>query len=362
MQDIIKTLQIVRWMLVAGLSLGLLALLSQQFAPLWGGILLAVALLVQAVALVWLMRLRHNPLVEPLPSAEPAQDYAYQLNITATELVGAVQAINDVVATQSAGADEQSSVSTQMNRLLEEFIELSDRVAEQARNVTRISDQTRGASQSGQSAIDAAIDVMEQIRLQVMNIAEQIAELAQLTRRIDTIITSVGEIATQSNLLALNASIEAARAGAQGRGFAVVADEVRNLAGQSTEAAAQVRTLLREVQAAIADTIDATQKGMTEVNQGVLRTKQAENVIQQIVQEVDVSNQATRSIYEAIQQQVEGLETLILNMERINHVNRQNATGMQVVRTVSANLMRLSGQLQQVVGTLPVEEIASERW
>lgn len=281
------------------------------------------------------------------PAAGPLTQ---QFNVTTNELASAVQAINNVMETQAHGTAQQVTVIQQTSQRLDEFLSLADEVSEQARVVTATSDQTARTADSGQQALDASIAGMERIQEQVTVIADAIATLATLTQRIDTIVSSVSEIATQSNLLALNASIEAARAGAHGRGFAVVADEVRALAGQSTDAANQVRTLLQKVQTAIAETIDATQLGMSQVKQGVETSQQADDAMRQIAVEIHDSHQSARSIYDAIRRQVQGLEEISANMERLNRITQQNRAEMQVIRTVSTNLTRLSNALQR---TLP---------
>jgi methyl-accepting chemotaxis protein len=273
-----------------------------------------------------------------------------RIHVTADGLVRSAQAIREVVSQQSDGATEQSEVIRLTNKLLEDFLQLSERINEQARQMTQSAQQAAEISQRGHLAIQQAIHGMEEMRVQVGAIGERIVTLATLTRRIDEIISSVGEIATQSNTLALNASIEAARAGAHGRGFSVVADEVRSLARQSTQAAQQVRAILVEIQTAVKETIKATQVGIQGVDAGMNMTQEANSVIAQLSQNVSASNEAVHSIYEVIREQSSGLEAISLSMDRIDRIMNQNLTSTRMVETVSTNLTRLAADLQVAVG------------
>jgi len=273
-----------------------------------------------------------------------------QLHVTADGLVRAVEAINHVGSLQFDGANEQAELIARTNELLSDFLELSGGIREQARSITQMAQQAAELSQNGQTTIREAIQGMDEIRAQVSAIAGTILALAQFTQRIDEIISSVGDIATQSNLLALNASIEAARAGVHGRGFAVVADEVRTLSQQSTQAARQVRAILGEIQSAMKETIRATEVGLQGVDGGVTMTQQANTVMVQLAQNVTASHEAVRHIYEVILEQVNGLEEIAISIERIDRITQQNLTSTSTVRTVSTELTRLAADLQSTVG------------
>jgi methyl-accepting chemotaxis protein len=266
-----------------------------------------------------------------------------ELNQTVQKLTQAVSSIYQVTAQQASGAREQADLIERTNRLLGDFVELSERVREQARDLTQTAKDATDSTTSGQAAIRQAIESMADIRNQVSAIATTILTLAQFTQKIDDIIGSVGEIATQSNLLALNASIEAARAGAQGRGFAVVAEEVRTLSQQSTQAASQVRAILGQIQKTMREAIQATETGLQRVEIGTERTQQADQAMAQLKENVANAHKGVNKVYEIIRQQVDGLEEITLGIERMDKVVQRQMTQMQAMEQVGAELGELSG-------------------
>jgi methyl-accepting chemotaxis protein len=294
------------------------------------------------------------PAAVTTPAAPPTTgdlaQLAVQIRVTADGLARATDAINQVVLQLAGGASEQGTAISLTNERLDTFLKLSEEIREQARSVTLMAGQTAEFSSKGQASIEQAITGIEAVRVHVAHIAETIVRLGVLTQRIDEIIMSVSEIATQSNLLALNASIEAARAGAHGRGFAVVADEVRTLSQQSTSAAQQVRAILGEIQHAMKQTVEATQAGMQGVDSGVGMTREANDIMQRLSTSVSESYKSVKAIYEVIRQQMEDLEEIAITMERIERINQQNLASTRMVETVAANLSHLSAELQVAVG------------
>jgi methyl-accepting chemotaxis protein len=310
-------------------------------------LLLFVALL--GVQGLIVLGLRPSPTPTPAPDALKHPKMPVPISATLAALMQATEAINTVASQQSQGALEQTDMIVQSNDLLAKFIEMSEEIREQARTVTQMAGHTAEFSEKGQHAIQSTAHGMTEIRQQVAGIAETIVQLNQLTQRIDEIILSVSEIATQSNLLALNASIEAARAGVHGRGFAVVAEEVRSLSQQSTTSATQVRKILGEIQGAMKRTIEATQLGMEGVDSGLERTQEADQVMQHLAQNVSESFRSVKAIYTVIRQQIEDLERITISMERIERIAQDNMVNTRVIESVSANLSRLSNEMQSVV-------------
>ena len=282
-----------------------------------------------------------------------------QISATADGLGRASSAIHMVTSQQGSGAEQQAAVITEAVTMLNEFIALADQVRNQARTVADLSETTTTFADRGQEAINSTITGMNQIRAQVTVIAHNIAALAEQLKRIDEIIASVSEIATQSNLLALNASIEAARAGAHGRGFAVVADEVRTLSQQSKEAAAQVQTLLTEIKDAMKQTVRATELGDDQVDQGMGLSREAGETIELLAGNVNQTAEAMRSIMIAIDQQAAGLEQITQSMRNIHDVTQKNLELTRTAEIVAENLNRLSEELLVAIarysGDSPVE-------
>lgn len=287
--------------------------------------------------------------IKETDGSERIRHLAIQLGATVTGLVSATEAINAVSTDQSSYSKEQAQVIEVANDLLDTILAISERINIQAREVNKTAESAAEISDGGITAIQQAISDMGRIREHVEDIGNTIARLAQLTQKIDEIIRSVSEIATQSNLLALNASIEAARAGVHGRGFAVVSDEVRSLAGQSTQAANQVRMILIEIQSAMRETVMAIQQGMEGVDGGVDRTQEASTVMVSLSESVTASHQATKQIYEFIRQQSNSLEEIAISMDRVDRIAKQSVNTTRTMETVSNNLNRLANDLQTVV-------------
>lgn len=343
-----------RTSLLALLTAGLFLIFYAALGNIW---LLVACMPYAALAIYGIYtQVRHETPKRELPPEDlditkvPAFNaISTSMSVTVDGLVRATHAINEVTSQQSSSAQEQVDVIVNANEKLDNFLVLSNEISAQARAISRVSQEAADISESGQQALQQTLQSMEDIRQQVEAIGETIVTLAGYTRRIDDIITSVSEIATQSNLLALNASIEAARAGTHGRGFAVVADEVRELASQSTQSAAAVRFILGEIKNAMKDTVEATRTGIENVDEGVDKTQEANQVIIQLASNVRESRDALSSIYDVIRQQSDGMEDIAIDMDRISMITRQTLASTRTVETVSSNLTRLASDLQIVV-------------
>ncbi len=259
---------------------------------------------------------------------------------------------NDILAltTQLAASSSETATSiSQTSTTMSEVKQTVRLVNQKANYVSETAQNAASVSQNGRTAVDESITRMNQIREQMESIAESIVKLSEQSQTIGSIIASVNDIANQSNLLAVNASIEAAKAGEQGKGFAVVAQEVRNLAEQSKDATAQVRAILNDVQKAIAGAVMATEQGSKAVETGVMQSHQAGDAIKTMSDAVSDSALATTQIVASTNEQVIGIDQVALAMDNVKRASEQIAASIKQAESSTMNLNELGIRLKQVI-------------
>jgi methyl-accepting chemotaxis protein len=193
------------------------------------------------------------------------------------------------------------------------------------------------------------IGSMNGIKTHVAAIAVNIQELSERTQQIENIILTVNDIAAQSNILALNAAMEAARAGELGKGFAAVAVEVRALAEQSRQATGQVHSILIDVQKAINTTERASRAGLQVVDYGSLEAALANKAIQQLAEVIDESSLQAAQMTAAGHQQTTGIEQIATAMETIKLVTTQGLASTRQTEKAAQNLSELAHRLEQTI-------------
>jgi len=330
-----------QWLLailaVAGIFLILVAL-RPDVVPAWIGFALICGL--GAVTLWRMQQLSH--MSEPAAVIPPPEKKPTKHQPIASE---PILALRQTVAQQESSVQEQLALAEQTNKLLGKFMAAGEQMQTQARTMNQTTREASNNVTSGGMALQQVMDEMGGIREKVMAVAQTIRTLAQFAQRIDSIIGSVSEIATQSNLLAINASIEAARAGIHGRGFAVVADEVRSLSHQSTQAAGQVRAILEEIQTAMKQAMRATDEGLEQVSLGIGVATEADSVMHHLMEQVTAAQQAVTSVHDIIRQQVDGLDEMSIGVERMERVARNTLLQTQTVTQISQQLIQLADEL-----------------
>jgi methyl-accepting chemotaxis protein len=281
--------------------------------------------------------------------------------LTGTELLSATT--NEILAATTqvaAGATQTASAVTETAATVEQVKQTSLIASQKAKNVSDNAQVTAQVSQVGEQSVSEAISRMERIREQMESIADSVIKLGEQSRAIGEIITSVNDLADQSNLLSVNAAIEAANAGEHGKGFTVVAQEVKSLAEQSKQATAQVRTILRDIQKAANVAIMVTEQGTKAVEAGVAQSLEAGGSIRKLAKNMADAAQSVAQIAVSSQQQVVGMDQVVIAIESIKEASNQNVISVNQVEKSMHRLLDLGQQLQQFVGRYKLQNAAAE--
>jgi methyl-accepting chemotaxis protein len=264
-----------------------------------------------------------------------------------------------IVATTSqvaSAATETAAAVTETTTTVEEVKQTAQLATQKAKYVAESAQRAAQVSESGKKSAAESIDAMKQIREQMESIAESIVRLSEQGQTIGEIMLSVNDLAEQSNLLAVNASIEAAKAGEQGKGFAVVAQEVRNLAEQSKQATIQVRSILNDIQKATNAAVMVTEQGSKAVEAGVKQSVQAGESVQKLGDSIAEAAQAAIQIAASSQQQMAGMDQVAQAMENIKVASTQNVASTKQTEIAARNIGELGRKLTDLVALYKVKQ------
>ena len=257
--------------------------------------------------------------------------------------------ISSSTSEQAATVTEQAASVAETTATVEEVRQTAEQSAERAMVVSEMAANTMGVAENGLKAVKKSEEGMLSLKEQVRNIAETILALSEQTQQIGEIIASVNDISDQSHLLALNAAMEAARAGEAGRGFAVVAGEVRNLAEQSRQATAQISGILSEIQKSANTAVMVTEQGTKSAETGVTLAQATGEAISAIREHTQQVVSAAQQIAASSRQQLTGMDQITRAMENINEAAIQTQTVMQQAELGTQKLNDLARSLTNVV-------------
>jgi methyl-accepting chemotaxis protein len=277
-----------------------------------------------------------------------------QLGQNATELVTAATEIASSSEQMSRGAKDQNEQMGQVSSAIEE---MTATIVESSKNAGEASNGARGASDTattGGRVVTETVQGMQRIAAVVRESAASIQKLATSADQIGEIIGVIDDIADQTNLLALNAAIEAARAGEQGRGFAVVADEVRKLAERTGKATGEITDMIKGIQTETKEAVHSMETGIQEVDKGRELADQAGNSLTEVVAGAQRVMDMIQQIATATEQQSAAAEQISKNIEHIASITKETATGAEQSATAAEELNRQAEGLQQMVGRFKV--------
>jgi methyl-accepting chemotaxis protein len=275
------------------------------------------------------------------------------LRESVTRIGSATAEILATTVQAASSAAETASTVSETSTTVEEVKQTAQLSAQKAKAVSDGAQRAAQVSQKGRSSVGGAVQGMNEIRERVEFVAESVVRLSEQSQSIGEIIAAVSDLADQSNLLAVNGAIEAAKAGEQGKGFAVVAQEVKSLAEQSKQATAQVRTILGEIQKATSASVLAAEQATKAVEAGVRLSTEAGEAIQALVETIAESAQAATQIAASSQQQLVGMEQVARAIENIRQATAQNATGTKQMEQAAQNLTHLGERLRGLIDKVP---------
>jgi len=273
-----------------------------------------------------------------------------QINQASNQLVVSVQQISGASEQLSGAIQEQSTSASMMAATIEELTVSIHHVSENADEAHQIASRSGEQSKEGAQVIENTLSSMNGIARTVQHSSTQVSGLGQHSEHISSIISVIQGIADQTNLLALNAAIEAARAGEQGRGFAVVADEVRLLAQNTGKSTKEIAGMIEKIQAGVRETVESMRSGVLEVNNGV---EMAGNAGQAIIEIRDSSSKVLHVVDQisfALREQTVASQDVARSVERSAQMAEQNNMSVQELLKTSGGLKNLATSLQQEVG------------
>jgi methyl-accepting chemotaxis protein len=250
---------------------------------------------------------------------------------------------------QATGAKEQSTAMNEITTTISELLATSKQIAESAQRVAHIAEETVKGARSGEQTVSKASDSIGGIKRQVDLIVTHMLDLGKKSQQIGGILEIINELAEQTNILAINATIEAAGAGESGKRFAVVADEIRKLADRVGGSTKEIRLLIDEIRAAVNTTVMTTEGGTKAVDAGARQFSEVATAFKQIASLVGTTTEAAREIELSTKQQSTAVEQVNLAVANVAQATRETESSLSQTFQTASELNNLSRDLMRLI-------------
>ena len=274
------------------------------------------------------------------------------LNSIAAGAQSVAAAANEMSSTSThvaTASTQQSEAASDMAATVEEMTVSINHVADRSLEANRISSESGRLASSGEEVIGHTVEDMNEIASTVNEAAALIQQLEANSQQISNVVAVIRDVADQTNLLALNAAIEAARAGEQGRGFAVVADEVRKLAERTSTSTKEISSTIDTMRTSASNAVDSMQGVVSRVALGVERAQEANTSIKQIGEGSRNAVHMVEEITEAIREQGTATNNIAMQVERIAQMSEESSAAAANSAQAAQDLDRLAGDMQRIV-------------
>ncbi|MCW1938411.1 methyl-accepting chemotaxis protein [Pseudomonas sp. MDMC_285] len=273
-----------------------------------------------------------------------------QIGGSATQIAAAAEQLSAVSEQTRAGVREQSEESGQTASAMQQMVASVQQVAGDAEHASQAAQQAEAQTRDGDRQVRQVVEQIERLAAEVAHTGQTVGQVQGESQRIGSVLDVIKSIAEQTNLLALNAAIEAARAGEQGRGFAVVADEVRALARRTQDSTSEIEALIASLQHRVQQAVAQTQASQSLSQDAVSSVERAGQSLTQINQAVALIEQMNQQIASAAEQQSAVALEINRSLDNVRSIGEQSANATEQTALSSAELARLGGELQLRIG------------